>query len=300
MKKRTRFLILLSVLVLVPLGAVTYFIPGSIGRYYSYKTTGAATLKDGVKIFPNGQDSTITPFLIAAGRWEPQETSLARWLVEPGETVIDVGANVGYYTVLLAREVGPSGKVYAFEPEPVNFDLLERGVAANAYTNVTAEQLALSDSNGSLKLYLAAENKGDHRIAPAVEDRESIEIRAVPLDEYLPAQERVHFIKVDTQGAEGLIVAGMQRVLAENPDLVLILEFWPEGLKNTGSSADQLLANLAQLGFSEMYEVFENGRGVVPVSAGDLLSRYTLENQQHTNIAVGKGKMRERLSAYGG
>ena len=210
-----------------------------------------------------------------------------------------MGANVGYYSVILGKEVGPSGKVYAFEPEPLNFELLSKGVAANALTNVRAEQLALSDTHGSLKLYLAAENKGDHRIAPAAEARESIEIAAVPLDEYLPDHEPVHFIKIDTQGAEGLIVAGMHRVLEENEDIALVVEFWPEGLHKTGKSAEQLLADLSALGFDELYEVSENEKGVTRTTAEYLLKNYTVENQKHTNVVLPKGKMRQRVVVTG-
>jgi FkbM family methyltransferase len=296
MKRLTRVLIIFSGLLIAVLGVISYFLPGSLGRYFDYKTTGAVIMRAGQYIYPNSQDSTITPFLIGAGLWEGEETALALALLEAGETVVDVGANVGYYTIVLSRKVGPGGKVYAFEPEPTNFDLLMKGVSANGLTNVTAEQLALSDSRGSLTLYLASENKGDHRIAPAAESRESIEIEAIPLDEYLPPGTPVNFVKVDTQGAEGVILAGMERVLGDNTDIVLVIEFWPEGLQRIGGSAEQVLADLAALGFDEVFEISEDDRGVRQTSAGELLSQYTVENQGQTNLVFPKGKMRARMA----
>ncbi len=296
MKKLMRVLIIFGGLLIVLLGVISYFLPGSLGRYFDYKTTGAVTMRDGQYIYPNSQDSTITPFLIGAGLWEGEETALALALLEAGETVVDVGANVGYYTIILSRKVGPGGKVYAFEPEPTNFDLLMKGVSANGLTNVTAEQLALSDSRGSLRLYLASENKGDHRIAPAAESRESIEIEAIPLDEYLPPGTPVNLIKVDTQGAEGVILAGMRRVLADNPDIGLGIEFWPEGLQQVGGSAKKVLAHLTELGFDEVFEISEDERGVRRTSTAELLNQYTVENQGQTNLVFPKGKMRGRMA----
>ena len=121
-------------------------------------------------------------------------------------TVLDVGCGKGYFSLAIARMVGPTGRVIAFEPDPESFALLQKNVAANGYANVVLEQKALSNEPGSLKLYLAEENLGDHRIYP-VGEREFVEVEAVTLDDYLAEKGgRVDFIKVDTQGAEGVIL----------------------------------------------------------------------------------------------
>lgn len=96
------------------------------------------------------------------GIYEPLETEVVGREVSAGDVVVDIGAHIGYYTLMLARIVGPCGKVYAFEPDPENFTLLQRNVKENGYRNVVLLQKAVSDRNGSATLYLSDDNSGDH------------------------------------------------------------------------------------------------------------------------------------------
>ncbi len=203
--------------------------------------------------------------------------------VHPGDTVVDVGANIGYYTLLAARKVGPRGKVIAFEPAPESFSFLERNVKANGFNNVVIEQKALSNSRGRLLLYRSGENRGDHRIFPAQGSRDAVEVEALPLDEYLPDSASVNLIKIDTQGAEGVIVEGMLRALQAQDDLKLLVEFWPYALSRGQYSGARLLQHFETLGF-RMYAIEERQEGVFPVNSVLLLERYTIENEDFTNL----------------
>src|SRR5262249_36832247 len=87
------------------------------------------------------------------GIYEPAETRFVEANVPRGGCVLDIGANIGYYTLLFARAVGPAGRVFAFEPEPENFDLLRQNVRSNGYENVRMENLAVADENGWLNLF---------------------------------------------------------------------------------------------------------------------------------------------------
>src|SRR5262249_42101912 len=107
--------------------------------------------------------------------YEPFETELVQSLVHENDTVVDVGANIGYYTLIFARLVGPRGRVFAFEPDPGNFALLKKNVEANRYKNVVLVNAALSDEPATLKLYLSEENRGDHRIYPSDDQRRTIQ-----------------------------------------------------------------------------------------------------------------------------
>ena len=118
----------------------------------------------GLKMYLDPTDEVMTPTILVIGNWETAETSWFLRIVKPGDTVVDAGANTGYYTLIGSRLVGDKGKVYAFEPEPANFELLQKNVRLNGLSNVVLERKALSNRNGTLKLFIADKNKGDHRI----------------------------------------------------------------------------------------------------------------------------------------
>ena len=96
--------------------------------------------------------------------YEPLETEFVKKEVKKGNVVLDIGANIGYYTLIFAKLVGENGKVFAFEPDPTNFALLKKNVEMNGYKNVVLVQRAVSNKTGKLKLYLCEDNPGDHRI----------------------------------------------------------------------------------------------------------------------------------------
>jgi FkbM family methyltransferase len=213
----------------------------------------------GVKLYLDPNDLVITPAILRVGSWEPAETAWFLRVVRPGDLIVDAGANVGYYTIIGSRLVGDKGRVYAFEPEPESFALLQENVRLNGLSNVVLERKALSNRTGKLRLFIAPLNKGDHRIyQPEGESRASVEVEAVRLDEYFADQERgIDLIKMDTQGAEGLILEGMTGLLEGRTDRpTLFMEFWPYGLSAMGTEADALLQTLE----SYHYRFYESPR----------------------------------------
>ena len=100
----------------------------------------------GNKMYVDGRDKNIVPDLLSKGAYEPFETELFKKNLEKGEVVLDIGAHIGYYTLIAAKIVGNEGKVFAFEPAPDNYALLEKNVNANGYKNVILEQKAASIS----------------------------------------------------------------------------------------------------------------------------------------------------------
>ena len=123
---------------------------------------------DGHKLFLDPLDSLS---LSIDGAYGKLETDLIKESVQQGDVVLDLGANIGYYTLIFARLVGPQGRVFAFEPDPENFRLLERNVKENHYTNVVAINKAVSNKTERLKLYLSDDNKADHRIYDSHDSR---------------------------------------------------------------------------------------------------------------------------------
>lgn len=177
------------------------------------------------------------------------ERQLLRDHLAAGSVVVDAGANIGIYSQFLSRCVGPSGAVHSFEPSPDNFAHLMRALAG--YKNVRINQLALSDNTGQSLLYLSDQLNVDHRAyATEGERRRAISIRSTRLDDYFQPGQRVDLMKMDIQGYELHALRGAARILADNPNIKLLLEFWPYGLLRAGESPDALVSFLRDYGFS--------------------------------------------------
>ncbi len=250
---------------------------------------------DGVEPLPmflEPTDRVVTPRMIGERVWEPKETY---WFVESlreGDTVVDVGANVGYYTLIAASLVGPEGRVYAFEPDPRSFSLLERNVRLNGFSNVVLERKAVADQAGTLRLYLAPENKGDHRIyAPSDEQRDWIEVEAITLDDYFGERAaEVDLVKIDTQGAELSILRGMSRILESSERLVLAMEYWPHGLRDFGEEPGELLDLLTAQDFRFFDLAGFLVRPLEEVGQAELLARFPPGNRWFTDLFLVKGR----------
>lgn len=186
---------------------------------------------------------------------EQYETKLFRQSLTEGMTVVDIGANIGYYTLLASRLVGNNGKVFAFEPELENYALLVRNIKLNGYENVIPVKKAVSSRTGKADLFLNKEN-GAHGFLP---DREGIvgvtTVETVSLDQYFKGREHpIDVIKIDVEGAELAVLQGMSNIIRKNDNLKIFTElFWPEGLQKSAFSPRQYWDNLTEFGFKFIY-----------------------------------------------
>ena len=212
--------------------------------------------------------------LAAFRTYEPVTTDLLRELVRPGDVAIDVGAHIGYHALLLARAVGPSGRVIAFEPEPANHALLVRNIELNGYDNVEVVPKAVADRSGLTSLYLSQSNLGDHRLYDTSETRQAIEVPITTLDDEIADRYgRVDFVKVDTQGTEAAVLAGMKRLLNVEPKPKLLLELWPEGLRAAGTDPHAFVDDLRTMGY-ELFALDEIRGTFAPLELETVLARY--------------------------
>jgi FkbM family methyltransferase len=141
---------------------------------------------------------------ILLGSYEPEQTRLFRETIRAGDTVLDVGAHVGYYTVLSAVLTGPSGSVWSFEPNPRNAGFLRRHVEINALGQVRVEQAAVSDAAGTARFDFGTGSGTGH-----LADAGAIEVRTLRLDDFCAAHRIVpRVVKVDVEGAEAAVLAG--------------------------------------------------------------------------------------------
>jgi FkbM family methyltransferase len=171
------------------------------------------------------------------------ERELLRNLLFPGAVVADIGANIGIYSEFLSRCIGPNGTVHSFEPSPENFKRLH--AATSKLSNVQIYQAGVGEHSGKSELYISDKLNVDHRSYSAEGGfRRTIPIEMVALDDYFKVGEPVDLIKMDIQGYELHALRGANRVLADNTDIKLLLEFWPYGLKQAGATWQDLIAAL--------------------------------------------------------
>lgn len=218
-----------------------------------------SVIAHGHKLFLDPQDMGMArAFLLFDGLWEETETRLFSSVVREGMTVVDVGANVGYYTLLAARLVGPAGRVYAFEPSPENFALLARNVEANGYKNVVLVPKAVSDMSGTARLRIDRASSGGHSLSGFRGGSDFVEVETASLDEYFAdGKESLDVIKVDAEGAEVAIFDGMSEVLRRNPNLTLLTEFFPRAISGFGYAPHEYIRQLVACGF-RIYPIDED------------------------------------------
>ncbi len=240
--------------------------------------------------------------------WSVQEIEVMKANIEMGDTVIDVGANIGAFTLLFAQQVGLQGHVFAFEPSPENVSLLQKNVSANGYPNVKIIPKAVTDKDGKVTLFLSDYNVGDHRIYDPHEKsgglgntgaeyerlkdktgrRKSVSVEVVSLDNYFRRWEKaVEFVKIDVQGAEATVCAGMSEIIRKNLKIKIMIEFWPAGLTMSGANPKEFLEKLREVGFS-FFEIDGWRADSKAIGIEDLLKRYTVENNKTTNLLIKK------------
>lgn len=214
------------------------------------------------------------------------ETSFMKKVIKPGDVVLDIGACLGYYTLLFAKIVGETGRVFAFEPNPENFALLKKNVDKNGYKNIILANKAVSNETGKIKMYLSEYHKADHRIYDSGDGREAIAIEAMRLDDYFKNYNgQIDFIKIDVQGAEGKVIQGMALLLQKNKALKIFTEFWPWGIRNCGLQPEEYVKLLLKHNF-QIYHFNEQGNKIeladiqklIATHAGDILEKDNCTN----------------------
>jgi FkbM family methyltransferase len=238
--------------------------------YYARLARGEVCVR-GLRMFLP-QDPDSLGYLM--GTFEQHTCELFDRLIEEGMTVVDAGANIGFYSLLAARKVGPTGRVFAFEPEPANFALLGKNVEINGYRNIQTFPEALTTKKGRVALYISREGSGSHSIyRDNAVSSENIEVESISFDDFWEAEGRpsIGFIKMDIEGAEAAALEGMQRFLNATPSLTMISEFFPGALRAAGTEPESYLRRLAALGFQVQALLGEKS---MPLARVDMRSLY--------------------------
>ena len=212
-----------------------------------------------------------TRYLLLAEDYEPSTTKLINKEVKNGMRVFDLGANIGWFTLVFSKLVGDSGIVYSFEPDPYYFHILKENIKLNKLKNVLIFQLAASNKLGMSSFNL---NKtfGTYVLNSNTISENSQNVKTTTIDKFCQEHNtKIDFIKMDVEGSEPKTLEGMKKVIAANPNLRIISEFHPDAITDVGSSPENYLRNIEQAGF-RIHKISEKHLGKIePATKNELL-----------------------------
>jgi FkbM family methyltransferase len=195
----------------------------------------------------------IQQTILLEGSWDPSLTDLVEHTLRPGDVFIDVGAHVGYFTLLASRRVGPRGAVLSIEPNPAALTELKQNVTRSNLKNVLVEHSACGETRGIVRLYLhTASNSSMASLASAnATSGIAVDVPSITLDQLFHecGLARANLVKIDVEGAELLVLRGMTQILKDLRP-VIALELAPHLLEGCGTTVDAVVALLADFHYS--------------------------------------------------
>lgn len=213
-------------------------LPWPASLIYSY-------VQDLLLVVPN--DEAIGP-AVKLGNYELFEIQHSLKYIKPGDTVVDVGACIGYNSCIYSRAVGELGRVFSFEPDSLNYWMLKTNIQLNGCDNIIGYSFAAGDSSKYVDLYRSQNNAGDHSLGFS-KDREKFWVPMRPLDSLTGYCCEINFLKIDVQGWESHVLRGARSLITNSPNLKMQVEYCPKALKEAGSSKEELASLIFDYGF---------------------------------------------------
>ncbi|MDR7568571.1 MAG: FkbM family methyltransferase, partial [Armatimonadota bacterium] len=204
----------------------------------------------GLRLYLNPLDLGLSAELAIDRVHEPILTDVLQSLLHPGMTVVDVGANLGYFALLAARRVAPNGRVFALEPFPASYQLLRRNIEANGFNHVVALPVAAGRSSGKRKIYVYPQANWNSFFSGNRKPIDELDVDVCTLDNLLTNVPRVDLIRMDVEGAELDVLYGSQKILG-NLSPKIVIEVHPTLLGVDGYR--ELLNLLSQLGYDVLF-----------------------------------------------
>lgn len=224
-------------------------------------------------------DAHDTLQIIDTGKFEETETQKILSFVREDTVMLDIGANMGFYSIRVGQKA-VRGKVISFEPDPGNFTTLQKNIALNNLTNVEIHNVALSDKKDTMRLYKHPFNVGDYRLYNDGDFTEFVDVPTLRIDDII--NERVDLIKIDVQGFEYFVLKGGRHLLEQYKPIV-VSEFWPRGLYNSGATPADYLSFMQELGYS-VSQIDNENNLVNKTNFKTLLTESQKGNNRYTNL----------------
>lgn len=225
------------------------------------------------RMYVDTADLGLSSHLLSEGYWEMWHTEAMVDLVRPGMTAVDVGANLGYFTLLMADLVGPTGRVHAFEPNPAIAERMRKSLYVNGFSaRTTVHQMGLADRAGEFGLFIPPDDPKNGRLVRLHNPALSVRIALDRLDA-IPGLLEADFIKIDVEGAEEKVWRGMAALLESGRPLTVVLEFVADRYKDPAA----FIADIERHGFS--LAVIDEDQGLLPLDRAGLLARPSNEDQ---------------------
>ncbi len=200
-------------------------------------------------LYADATDVSLMPHLCLDGFWEIWITQAFVRAIEPGAFCVDIGANHGYFSLVMADLAGSSGRLLAVEPNPKLSKLLSQTLEINGFQKMaTVSQNAISDVNGApVSLVVPNHHGGNASIvsetfSESTPDDKTFSVETATLDELTKDWERVDFVKIDAEGAEDAIWRGMRETIEKNPQIIVVLEFAPNRYKDPHGFLQDILS----------------------------------------------------------
>jgi len=256
---------------------------------HSYLQTDHAEVF-GNKLFLNKKGLALS--ISHYGTYEKSEAKVMEEKIKGGNIVVDVGANIGLHTLNMAKIVGNTGQVFAFEPDPSNFEILRKNVKINNYQNIILEQKACADKYGRTTLY-QSDHPGMHRVFPQTKQAKGqVQVELTSLDKYFidsNLADKINFIKIDVEGLEFSVLKGMKNILKNNKKIKILFEFMPKNTMEAGFTPIELLNYLTSYDF-KLFCIDESTKKLLHVSNNEEV----LKLCSSTNNTIGRNLFCEK------
>ena len=190
-------------------------------------------------------------------KYEASTTKLFKKKIDPGMTIIDIGAHIGYFTRLFSKLAGKNGKIYAFEADDENFSLLKENTSS--LKNAQIFNKIISDKTGLMFLFKIKGCSGGHSIIKNPESHKSIEIPSITIDDFIAEKgiKNVDIIKIDIEGAEPLAFLGMKKTIEKSKKMKILMEFNPKALESGNVIPMEFLEECSHS--FDFFQIVDNG-----------------------------------------
>lgn len=235
----------------------------------------------GHKIIVDTRDTAISPHILLDGKWEPWITEAFLNIVKPGMNVVEVGANMGFYSLLAADRVGETGALTCFEANPEVAEILFHNLRFNGFgRRATVVNKAVFSETTSMKFQVFEKSQGGsglvrccfqdahHFQKENLDSSNTIKVNATSLDDHFPKGAKVDLLKIDAEGADPHIIKGAQRLIQENPDITIIMEVGTGALEKACGSIENFYSQIDALGLG-LYNI-QHDATLKPVSPKEL------------------------------